>query len=70
MEPAQHDQMKVFRDIAAEHGVDPSDEEAVAHFFEEVAPQLPEREEIYRRIVSINISLGDEEFARTLRETL
>jgi hypothetical protein len=46
--------MSAFAVIAARHGVDPSDEEAVDRFFDERAPELPleEREAIFAELLT------------------
>jgi hypothetical protein len=46
--------MSAFGVIAARHGVDPTDEEAVDRFFDERAPELPpaEREAIFAELLS------------------
>jgi len=46
--------MSAFAVIAARHGVDPSDEEAVDRFFDENAPELPleEREAIFAELLT------------------
>ncbi len=46
--------MSAFAVIAARHGVDPSDDEAVDRFFDERAPELPpeEREAIFAELLA------------------
>ncbi len=56
MNPGHHDHIQVYRDIAAEYGVDPTDQEAVLHFFRETLQNLPERESVLERIHETNPS--------------